>query len=271
MRKKLYIIFTLLCWGIGAWAGNKEQQEALQAIMQVLDRESITKMDVPRILLDDEAAKDYCMNILNISDEQYSKDTARANEVIRNAEWIRGHMVMPDEGMMKKLAKKKYDASKLDDIFCWAELILQKIHPRYGIVTSHCDRQLQSRREALKRTMPEGPLVSLYYREYGSSRPNEVVCDLHRDKATNRWMLNGKEVPETVAQRVRQLAEEGKTYQCLSRYVEAPPFPGSPQVLGGPASWQFYCKFEGGDIISESECMPVPANCAAIVTYLKQQ
>ena len=89
MRKNLYIIISLLCWGIGAWAGNKEQQEALQAIMQVLDRESITKMDVPRILLDDEAAKDYCMNILNISDEQYSKDTARANDVIRNAEWIR--------------------------------------------------------------------------------------------------------------------------------------------------------------------------------------
>lgn len=71
MRKNLYIIISLLCWGIGAWAGNKEQQEALQAIMQVLDRESITKMDVPRILLDDQAAKDYCMNILNISDGRH--------------------------------------------------------------------------------------------------------------------------------------------------------------------------------------------------------
>lgn len=269
MRALLLSVLTLLPSMLLIAGGNKEQQEAMQIIMQVLDKESVTTTDVPKILLDDEAAKGYCMSILNISDEQYSQDTARANNVIRNAEWINQNMIMPDEGMTKKLAKKKYDTSRLDGIYCWADDILRNIHPRYGILIGFCNRQLQLRREALQKTMPQGKLVSFYYGEYGSSRPNEVVYELHRDNATNRWLLNGKEVADTVADKVRELAESGKTFQCLSRYMEAPSFPKSPQVMGGPPSWRFSCKFEGGNISSESECMPVPAGCSAIVNYLK--
>ena len=194
----------------------------------------VPETDVPGMLLDDEAAKTYCTNILHISDGQYSRDTAQVNDMIRNVQWVEADII-----------------------------------ERYGILTAFCDRQLQLRREALQKTMPEGKLVSFYYREYGSSRPEEVIYDLRSDKATGRWTLNGREVSDTVACKVRELAERSKAYQCLNRYVESPPFRGAPDVLGGAPSWQFYCKFEGGDINSESERGSVPAGCCAIVNYLK--
>ena len=209
----------------------KNMRALLLSVMMLL---TPMLQDVPKMLQDDEAAKYYCMDILNISDEQYSRDTAQVNDMIRHAEWVEEHII-----------------------------------ERYGILAAYCDRQLQLRREARSRTMPEGNLVSFYYREYGSSRPDEVVYELRRDNASNRWQLNGKEVADTVANRVRELAEREKIYQCLRTYAEPPSFPRAPLVTGGPPSWQFSCKFEGGEINSASECMPVPASCCAIVNYLK--
>lgn len=269
MRAFLLFVLAFLTPVLLLADDNKDWREAMQIIIQVLDRGKVTETEIPGLLLDDEVAKTYCMNILNISDEQYSRDTARVNAVICDAQWITEHQILPDDGMSKKLAKKKYDTGKLDEIYCWAENVLHSVYPRYGILTDFCDRQLRLRREALQKTMPGGKLISFYYREYGSSRPDEVIYELRSDISTGHWQLNGREVADTVAYKVRELAERGKAYQCLSHYMESPHFQDAPHTLGGLPSWQFCCKFEGGEINSESECEPVPANFCAILNYLK--
>ena len=191
--------------------------------------------EIPAFLSDDQKARDYCNTVLSRSDEAYAQDTAIVNNILCDTQWIHSNMVIT----------------------------------RYAILTTYCNKQLQQRREALQRTMPKGQLLSLSYREYGSSRPTTVEYALLRDADTGRWKLNGREVDETVATQIRTLVEQHKTYQCLDRYEEAPSFPQAPLLMGGLPSWEFICKFEGGTVVTGSECMPVPESCSAIVSYLR--
>ena len=186
-------------------------------------------------LSDDQSARDYCNTVLSRSDEAYAQDTASVNQMLRDAEWIESEVL-----------------------------------ERYVILTTFCEKQLQRRHEAQQRVMPEGQLVSFSYREYGSSRPTTVEYALVRDVETSRWTLNGYEVADTVAAGVRALVEHHKTYQCLSRYDEAPSFPQAPPVMGGLPSWEFICRFEEGAVITGSESKPVPESCSLIVSYLSK-
>jgi len=248
---------------------KKEQQEQMRAIIQVLQKEEIAQAEIPAFLSDDQKARDYCNAVLTLSDEAYAQDTAIANSMLRDAQWVLSNMIFPDEKVKKNLIKKKYDPEKLDYIYAWADNFLREIPTRHAILTTYCDKQLQQRREALQRTMPEGQLLSFSYREYGSSRPTTVEYTLLRDAETGVWKLNGREVDETVAAQIRTSVEQHKTYQCMNRYEEAPSFPQAPQPMGGLPSWEFICKFEGGTIVTGSECMPVPESCSAIVRYLR--
>jgi hypothetical protein len=248
---------------------KKEQREQMRTIIQVLQKEEVAQTGIPAFLSNDQKARDYCNTVLSRSDEAYAQDTAIANSMLRDAQWVHSNMIFPDEKMKKNLVKKKYDPGKLDFIYAWAEHFLQKVPMRHAILTSYCDKQLQQRREALQRSMPEGQLQSLSYREYGSSRPKTVEYALLRDNETGRWKLNGREVDETAANKIRMLVEQHKTYQCMNRYEEAPSFPQAPLPMGGLPSWEFICKFEGGTVVTGSECMPVPDSCSAIVGYLK--
>jgi hypothetical protein len=178
-------------------------------------------------------------------------------------------MIFPDEKTKTKLVKQKYNPDKLDYIYAWADNFLQEVPTRHAILTTFCDKQLQQRREALQHTMPEGQLVSFSYKEYGSSRPTTVEYSLVHDAEAGRWKLNGREVDETIATEICTLIEQHKTYQCMNRYEEAPSFPQAPQPTGGLPSWEFICKFEGGTVVTGSECMPVPESCSAVVSYLR--
>jgi len=248
---------------------KKEQQEQMRTIIQVLQKEEVARAEIPAFLSDDQKARDYCNTVLSYSDEAYAQDTAIANSMLREAQWIQSHMIFPDEKMKKSLVKKKYDPAKLDFIYAWADNFLMEVPMRHAILTGYCDKQLQQRKEAQQRAMPEGQLVSFSYREYGSSRPTTVEYALLRDADTGRWKLNGCEVDETVATQIRTLVEQHKTYQCMNRYEEAPSFPQAAQPTGGLPSWEFICKFEGGTVVTGAECMPVPESCSAVVSYLK--
>ena len=260
---------TLFMLPLSLLAGNKRaQQEQMRTIIQVLQMETVAQAGMPVFVADDQKAREYCHAVLDRSDEEYAQDTACVNKMLNDAQWIHRHVIIPDEKMKKKLVKQKYDPEKLDYIYAWAEQVLSEVPPRYAILTTFCDKQLQRRREARQRTMPEGRLVSLSYREYGSSRPTTVEYALVRDAEAGRWRLNGHEVDDAVAAEVRTLIERHKTYQCLNHYDDAPSFPQAPPVLGGPPSWEFICRFEGGAVVTGSECMPVPGSCFVIVSYL---
>ncbi len=249
--------------------GRKAQQERMQAVIQMLQMGEAIQDSVPRFLLDDEAATGYCRDVIYRTDEQYAQDTATANEVIRKAQWILEHQVSPDEKTMAKLVKQKYAPEKLNDIYSWAGRIVSESPKRYETLTAFCDRQLGRRREALQRTMPEGQLVELSYEEQSHAIPVTKNYLLQRDPLSGRWQLNGHEVPDKVAEEVRQLVERHRTYQCLDRYVDVPPFLRGPQVVGGPPAWTFSCRFEGGSIRTGSDDQQVPYCCAAILQYLE--
>ena len=267
-----FIIYDLILFIIplSLMADNKrEQQEQMRTIIQVLQKEDVAQAEIPAFLSDDQKAREYCNAVLSRSDEAYAQDTARANSMLRDAQWILSNMAFPNEKMKKKLVKQKYDPEKLDYVYAWADHFLQEVPTRHAILTTYCDKQLQRRKEAQQRAMPEGQLVSFSFREYGSSRPTTVEYILFRDAEAGCWKLNGHEVDDTVAAQVRALVEQHKTYQCMNRYEEAPSFPQAPQPMGGLPSWEFICKFEGGTVVTGSECMPVPNSCSTIVSYLR--
>ena len=269
--RNLFVLFIMLFVPVAQMhAGNKsDQKELLRAVARMLQMEEATKASVPDFLLHDEAASYYCGSVLYHPEEQYSQDTARANKLISDARWILDHQVYPDEKMTKKLTKQKYDVSKLRDIYDWAVMVVQNAEPRYSILTRFCDQQFERRRNALKKTMPSGQLLRFSYEEYGSSAPRPNGCVLERDGGSGRWLLNGYEVPDSVAAEVRGLAEEQRVYQCMDYYDEPPSFPQFPHQLGGPPAWRFRCEFEGGTISTGSESELLPDGCAKIVGYLK--
>lgn len=249
---------------------KKEQQEQMRTIIQVLQMEEIAYAERPAFVSDDLKARDYCNAVLSRSDEAYAQDTARVNKMLRDAQWIHDHFILPDEKMTKKLVKQHYHPEKLDYIYAWADEFVHEVPLRHAVLTTFCNKQLQRRHEARQRTMPEGQLVSLSYREYGSSRPATVEYALVHDVEAGCWRLNGRQVEDEVAAEVRALVEQHKTYQCLNRYDEAPSFPQAPQVMGGLPSWEFICRFEGGTVVTGSECMPVPDSCSLIISYLSK-
>lgn len=249
---------------------KKEQQEQMRTIIQVLQMEEIAYAEMPAFVSDDQKARDYCNAVLSRSDEAYAQDTARVNKMLRDAQWIHDHFILPDEKMTKKLVKQHYHPEKLDYIYAWADEFVHEVPLRHAVLTTFCNKQLQRRHEARQRTMPEGQLVSLSYREYGSSRPATVEYALVHDVEAGCWRLNGRQVEDEVAAEVRALVEQHKTYQCLNRYDEAPSFPQAPQVMGGLPSWEFICRFEGGTVVTGSECMPVPDSCYVIISYLSK-
>lgn len=271
MRRLIIASLILFMMPFSMMADNKkEQQEQMRTIIQLLQMEDVAQAAIPSFMADDQHARDYCYTVLSRSDEAYTQDTACVNKMLRDAQWVLGHFILPDEKMEKKLIKQNYHPEKLNEIFAWADYVLHEVPMRHAVLTTFCDKQLQRRKEALQRTMPEGQLVSLSYREYGSSRPTTLEYALVRDAKTGRWTLNGREVDDKVAAEVRTLVEQHKTYQCLNRYEEAPSFPQAPQVTGGLPSWEFIFRFEGGTVVTGSECMPVPDSCSVIVSYLSK-
>ena len=273
MRVVKILFVVLLLWqSVFAYAGDKkEEKEQLRMLVEVLQMEDVLTTRVPRLLMNDDEASEYCSRVLNRDDEAYSRDTARVNDLIRKAEWLINRVYYPDEKQKQKLIKQGYHPDSLSAIYGWAHELIQLVHPRYSIVTKFCEKQLQRRREAQQRKMPEGRLVSFSYREYGSSRPNEFLLVLERDKVSQRWQLNGQEVPDGVADEIRSLVERYEVYHCLSCFEEGSPFIQSPLKLGGPPSWSFTCQFEGGTIHTESECVPIPENCSKIVSYVENK
>lgn len=247
---------------------KKEQKALMQQAISVMERgEKAVNSEVPTFLLDDMAASLYCIEILSKTDEQYSEDIACANKVIGEARWLLGNCFIPEGKVEELLRKKGYDIDRLWKYLYWAEKLMQSIQPRYDIMVSYCEKQLQRRREAMEKTMPEGGLVRFEYREHGSTSIKEVFITLTRDES-GRWLLDGEEVNQEVADRVRQMAEQSKLYQCLSLYEDQPAFERAPHKMGGAPSWSFLCEFEGGTIYSESESMLAPENCMEIVRYL---
>lgn len=279
------VLLTIVSVASAMAVSKKEQKALMEQVVSAIERgEKAVNSEVPAFLLDDMAASLYCIEILCKTDEQYNEDIARANKVIDEAQWVLDNCFMPEGEVEVQLRKKGYTIDRM--LYCrhWAEEFTQRIHPRYDIMVSHCELQLKRRREALERPMPEGELVKFEYREYGSSRPTEVLVTLTRVNS-DKWMLNcteeskdvadrirqvHKEVDKEVAVKIRQMAEQSKLYQCLYYYEEQPSFEKAPHLLGGPPSWSFRCVFEGGTISSESECMPVPEGCTEIVNYLRK-
>ena len=251
---------------------RKEVQAMVDHVINYTERgERIMKEPLPGFLTDDKEASEYCRYVLGGSDEKYAQDTARANRIVSEIAWLIEHTLRPEGKVERKLAKQGYVLDRIFAVYQWADMMMPQVYPRYDKVKEFCDKQLQKRREALARTMPEGALVKFEYGEYGSSRPEpyKVQYTLVRSDE-GRWMLNGKEVGHEVADRIRLLVEQNKSYQCLDSFDEPPPFEQAPHLLGGPPSWYFRCAFEGGTISSRSECMPVPVDFSVIVEYVRE-
>lgn len=268
-RKRLYIAILLAFLPFLIQAkGNKEQEEMIQLAAQIIQKGESAMVGAPGFLLNNDSAKLYCQDILYNSDEQYESDTAKANAIIRDLNWITGHMVFPDPKTRLKLLKKNLDPDKLPAIYDWSNRFLYDIQPRYSTLKKHCDTQLELRRTALQQVMPEGQLVRLSYEESGNHIPVHENYELCRDSVLNVWKLNGYEVPDSVPARVRILAEQNKTYQCLNRYLDVPASLSMP-VEGGPPAYTFCLQFEGGTIKTGSGNKRPPRSCQEILDYLK--
>lgn len=272
-KKSLWVavLLSLLPNFIKAKTNNKKEEQAMmQTAIEVLQKGESIRDEMPDFLKNDEAAMNYCRDVLSRSDEQYSADTASAQAFINEIQWLASHAVMPEEKVAAKLVKQKYEPEKLLEIYDWTNKLLYDVLPRHATLTSHCEKQLQIRRTALQQTMPEGKLVSLFYEERGNHLPVLKKYLLQRDSASGQWQLNGHLVPDEVAEKVRQLAEENKTYQCFSDYLDVPYFSlRGPELLGGPPAWSFSLRFEGGSIDSRSDNQRVPMCCCDILDYLE--
>lgn len=262
------IMLTLSSLQLFARDDKKEWDKTYNNLVKILQIGEIPESDIPSYMLNDDKADVYALKVLSLTDEQYSQDTASANAIISQLKWILNNWSVPDEKMKKKLVKQQLDPEKLFYIQAWSNELLFRIYQRYDILKGCCEKKLRMRREARERTMPTGQLVCFSYRAYGSSHPTEFILTLERDAATQKWQLNGKDVDAAVADKVRTLVEENEVYKCMSNYDENPCFHSIPLKTGGPSSWSFYCNFEGGAIVSQSESGFPPENFSKVINYL---
>jgi len=270
-------MLMLLSSTLSVTAGNKKRQ-LRAAFQQAVELMNTPTAQIPDFIANDQAVSKYCGNILNITDEQYSQDTAQVNALFQKAALLQS--AYPDEELTQLLIKKKYDVSRLYDLSAWGSMILSSLPKRYSMLTNYCELQLKRRREAAQRTMPTGQLLRLDYEETGSSRPTPVGYWLYRNETTGQWVLSGmsfsfnrhEKVSATLTNedvtQVCDMLKAYKVYKCLSYYEDESPFLNNPIQLGGPPSWNFSCQLEGGEICSSSECLPVPDNIARIVNHL---
>jgi len=249
-------------------------KELQQTMERLLTLANAPFMMPPDFLANDDKAYDYCLNILSRSDEEYSRDTLAVNEWKRTYEWVLDHQITLPPKTAKKI--KNYDEESLVRLYCLSRDMFDQFMPRYQQLVKYCDVQLENRREARRRTMPAGKLISLSYEESGSSRPDPVNYSLVRDSLSGKLILKGyvlrmeevtMNVEETVAEKICELIENHKLYQEIDGYSR-PRFRGHPEELGGPPSWHFSCKLEGGTISTGAEAMMPARGCVEIAAYL---
>ena len=276
----LPIIFALLSMMLpltlfGQAKSKKEQKKEFKATMErLISLANAPLKPIPDIIASDLRAYSYCESILARSTEEYQQDTAAIGEWYQEGKWIRDHQIILEPQDEKKF--KNYDRNKLLELYEYTNQQLWEAGPRYYELRKYCDLMFQRRQEAQQRTMPTGNILSLFYEESGSSRPNTVLCQIERDTTSGAMILSGyvqhelvkTVVADSVLQRVRAMIEEYKIYQELTDYPTPTSFPEVPQKLGGPPSWSFRCELEGGMIYTASESRDISQGCSAICRYL---
>lgn len=224
----------------------------------------------PAMIVSKDSAADYCRRILTRKDEDYSRDTAQANAYFREVDLLTRSVIYPDPKTQMKLLKKQIFPERIAPIVDFLNRFLYEAQPLYDALKKHCNAQLELRRQALSRKMPEGKLVELNYEESGGHLPVLRSYKLLFDKEASSWKLNGNDVTAEVVQQVVSLAEKNKAYQCLSRYDDVPSTLQTP-VEGGPPAYSFSMKFEGGCITTCSENKRPPSSIQAILNYLQAE
>ena len=279
-RHFLPITFALLSMMLplslfGQAKSKKEQRKEFQATVErLISLANAPLKSAPDIIASDLHAYSYCESILACSLEEFQQDTATINEWFREGEWVMDHQIILEPQDEKKF--KNYDRNKLLEFYEYTGRLLWEARLRYSELKTYCNLMFQRRQEAQQRTMPTGNILSLFYEESGSSRPNTVLCQIERDTTSGAMILSGyvqhelvkTVIADSVLQRVRAMIEEYKIYQELTDYPTPPSFPEVPQKLGGPPSWSFRCELEGGIIHTASESRDISYGCSAICRYL---
>lgn len=270
----------MLSFSLSSFADNKkeEQQKRLAILEQLIGIANAPWDKVPEMLSSDQKAFDYCKDILWLSDEQFSQDTASINEWFRKLTWVSNNQTFPDPKEIKKKELRQYSEPQLSAYYHCVLEQMWTTAPRHKILIEYCERVLERRKIAKARTMPEGSIKRLEYREYGSSRPNEVFYKIERDSTLGTFVLSGyvnreivkKAIDDNVLQQIRTMIEDKRLYKELNMYEYPPAFPECPLPDGGPPSWYFYCELEGGSVNTEAESKSVPSGCETISEFLRQ-
>ena len=276
----LLFALLMLSFSLSSFADNKkeEQQKRLAILEQLIGIANAPWDKVPEMLSSDQHAFDYCKDILWLSDEQFTQDTASINEWFRKLTWVSNNQTFPDPKEIKKKELRQYSEPQLSAYYHYVLEQMWTTAPRHKILIEYCERVLERRKIAKARTMPEGSIKRLEYREYGSSRPNEVFYKIERDSTSGTFVLSGyvnreivkKAIDAKVLQQIRTMIENKRLYKELNMYEYPPAFPECPLPDGGPPSWYFCCELEGGSVNTEAESKSVPSGCETISEFLRQ-
>jgi hypothetical protein len=238
---------------------SKKEAQALAATVMSLDE----RVPLPKFLLNGEHATEYCKQVVYLTDEQYSADSAAASGYVERLKAL--------AGQFSRVKEKHLDEFGLRGMDYLLYSKLSEVEPRQQTLMDYCNNRREALRNARQRTMPEGRLLKFCYEEWGSSRPNPVKVTIEPDdqgtmqvsaSTRKRHADDGEGVikilaTETILNELRQRIEAGKVYQMLGNYDMPHLFPDYPLPLGGPPSWMFVAECEGGKISTGGESGPV--------------
>ena len=280
-RFVLSLLLCLLAATLTASADSKKEEiRQLQAAIDSLNRIAEEGIVVPQELKDDCSALAYCKTAYSIPQETLRNDMARLEGTLQKWDWVISHRVAVPEKLLKKV--KNYDPGRLEMLYALAEMALAQNVQRYQLLRPFCEEVMEQRSKAAERAMPSGKLMRLYceYEVYNSTprrvKSYHLFCNeqgkwvLHHK--TNNSDVNGGVVPDSVAQTVSQLVEEGGIYSEPASYANPPRFPDCPRKLDGKGNWLFECEFEGGSIrISGSPEVGLSPACRKVLAFLAAQ
>ena len=222
-------------------------------------------LSMPEWMRNDDLCFDYCLNMGYRKEEQYRADTAQVLGRWRQCEKLLDayHVLLNNPKLMKKLKVSPEAMSVMELSF--EDLLNPSYRERFAAMCRYCNNYWDLRHEADAREMPQGRLLRLEYEEHGSSRPNPVYVKIEPDStgqmtvtvenASRPWtgeMLSAPASDELLT-RVRNFVEEQKIHKMV-RYHSLPSgFREHPLPTGGPPSWSFSAKFEGGQLSVDND------------------
>ena len=281
MKKTIILLTLLSLFSTVIQAQTKmkksEQKRRWMELAQRVDADSVER-HIPNFLWTDQDAYNYCDNVASMTDEAYATDVAAVNSWFDECNKLLSEYTDLSYTVDMKIQEKNPVDPSYSAMYY---RMMNDMMPRWETTKKYCDNVRESIRQTKMRTMPEGHLNTFRYSEYGSSRPDPceltlkhtedgklLLSSVFRDEKYNYDHPFTIEVDESVCDTIRHMIERDKIYQYRRIYTTPPSFPQCPPVPGGPPSWYFIAKFEGGDISIEATQQYIFPSCLKVANYL---